>query len=472
MSQLICKSKRYALGSLLLGLLWHSVSSAQPMDLLDTWRLAQGNDPEYQAEQAAVEAGTEQRSQARSLWLPNIGATATAGRAGRTSSVEGAQFIMPGTLDNPAGMTSKDVEFNTSVRGGDLYSYGLGIKQPILDRARLAQSRQLRLTAEVAELKWQAAQQSLLLKVAQRYFAVLLAREKVSLLTDQKNQVDLVHKESQARFALGDRPVTDTYETLAHAQGLQAQLLAAQMQAELAAADFTDLTTQTPQHLLSLPLQTPVQAPHLDPLADWLTEVVQLNPMLQMHAKGVTIAAEQVAQYSSWSSPTLDLLGHVGYEKLDGSGRYGSALNKADEWMVGVQFNVPIFTGGYRSSKHREALHLQEQNLAQGEVLRQQIQQQTRAAWLGIQVNGQQISALQQGVKASQERLAATRLGHELGDNTTLERLDAENAVAQMQLELLDAKVSLIIHQMQLAALVGGLDEQHLLQANGYLQKP
>ena len=80
------------------------------------------------------------------------------------------------------------------------------------------------------------------------------------------------------------------------------------------------------------------------------------------------------------------------------------------------------------------------------------------------------MSALQKALKANQERLAATRLGHELGDNTTLERLDAENRVAQVQLELLDAKVSLIIHQLQLAALVGGLDEQHLLQANGYLK--
>ncbi len=367
-------------------------------------------------------------------------------------------------------MRSEDVEFNTSIRGGNLSSYALAIKQPLLNRARLAESRQLRLSAEVADLQWQSAQQNLMLKVAQRYFAVLLAREKVSFLTQQQKQVDLVQEETQERFELGDRPVTDTYEALAHAQGLQAQLLAAQMQEDLAIADFTDLTTQTPDSLLSVPLPDPLQAPQLEPLTDWLAESVQLNPLLQMHNKGVSIAAEQVAQYSSWSSPTLDLIGQLGYEKLDGSGRYGSALNKADDWMVGVQLNVPIFTGGYRSAKHRQALHLQDQNLAQGDVLRQQVKQQTRAAWLGVQVNGQQITALQKALKASQARLAATRLGHQLGDNTTLERLDAENAVAQMQFELLDAKVSLIVHQLQLAALVGGLDEGHLLQANAYLQ--
>ncbi len=463
MLRLTCKTKGSTLSALLLAVLWHSISVAQPLDLVDTWRLALSHDPEYRAQQAAVEAGGEQRNLARSLWLPTIGASATAGRAAHTSSTQGAQFVTP-------NMRSEDVEFNTSIRGGNLSSYALAIKQPLLNRARLAESRQLRLSAEVADLQWQSAQQNLMLKVAQRYFAVLLAREKVSFLTQQQKQVDLVQEETQERFELGDRPVTDTYEALAHAQGLQAQLLAAQMQEDLAIADFTDLTTQTPDSLLSVPLPDPLQAPQLEPLTDWLAESVQLNPLLQMHNKGVSIAAEQVAQYSSWSSPTLDLIGQLGYEKLDGSGRYGSALNKADDWMVGVQLNVPIFTGGYRSAKHRQALHLQDQNLAQGDVLRQQVKQQTRAAWLGVQVNGQQITALQKALKASQARLAATRLGHQLGDNTTLERLDAENAVAQMQFELLDAKVSLIVHQLQLAALVGGLDEGHLLQANAYLQ--
>lgn len=469
MPRLTCKSKRSALGTLMVAVLWHSASLAQPLDLLDTWRLALRHDPEYRAEQAAVEAGAEQRNLARSLWLPTIGVSATAGRAGHTSSTQGAQFITPAEGGNP-GMSSEDVEFNTSIRGGNLSSYGVGIKQPLLNRVRLAESRQLRLSAEVADLQWQSAQQNLILKVAQRYFSVVLARENVSFLTQQQNQVEMIQQETQTRFELGDRPVTDTYEALARAQGLHAQVLAAQMQEDLAVADFTDLTAQAPDNLLNVPLLDPLPAPRLDPLTDWLAETLQLNPLLQMHNKGVSIAAEQVAQYSSWSSPTVDMIGRLGYEKLDGSGRYGSALNKADDWMVGVQLNVPIFTGGYRSAKHRQALHLQDQNLAQGDMLRQQIKQQTRAAWLGVQVNAQQVTALQKALKASQERLLATRLGHELGDNTTLERLDAENTVAQMQLELLDAKVSLIVHQLELAALVGGLDEGHLLQANAYLQ--
>lgn len=451
------------LGCALLTVLWQSAAAAEPLDLLETWRLAVSNDPQYRAEQATAAAASEHLQQARSLWLPTVGASATAGRGGSKTSTQGAQFITP-------AMSSEQVEFNNSIRGGDLYSYELGIKQPLLDRARLAQSRQLRLSAQVAEVQWQNAQQNLMLKTVERYFSVLLAREQVGFLTQQQAQVDLLQQETQSRYELGDRPVTDSYAALAQAQSLQAQVLAAQMQESLAVADFADLTAETPQTLLKLPLAEPLKAPELAPLNDWLSDVLVLNPLLRMHEKGVNIAAEQVAEYSSWSTPTVDLVGRLAHEQLDGSGKYGSALNKSDVWMVGVQVNIPIFTGGYRSAKHREALHLQDQNLAEGDVLRQQVKQQTRAAWLGVQVSAQQVQALQKALLANNERLASTRLGHELGDNTTLERLDAETKVAQVQFELLQAKVALIVHQLQLAALVGALDEAHLLQANQYLR--
>ncbi|MDY0250946.1 MAG: TolC family protein [Pseudomonas sp.] len=462
MTQLFHLRRFTWLGCALLTVLWQSAAAAEPLDLLETWRLAVSNDPQYRAEQAEAAAGSEKIQQARSLWLPTVAASATAGRGGNKNSTQGAQFITP-------SMNSENVEFNTSIRGGDLYSYELGVKQPLLDRARLAQSRQLRLSAQVADVQWQNAQQRLMLKAVERYFAVLLARAQVGFLTQQQVQVDLLQQETQTRFELGDRPVTDSYAALAHAQSLHAQVLAAQMQETLAVADFTDLTAQAPQTLLNLPLAEPLQAPSLAPLTEWLSDVLVLNPLLLMHEKGLNIAAEQVAEYSSWSTPTVALVGRLAHDKLDGSGSYGAALNQSDEWMVGVQVNIPIFTGGYRSAKHREALHLQDKNQAEGDVLRQQVKQQTRAAWLGVQVNAQQVQALQKALQANNERLASTRLGHELGDNTTLERLDAENKVAQVQFELLQAKVSLIVHQLQLAALVGALDEAHLLQANQYL---
>jgi len=447
----------------LCALAWQGAANAQPLDLLTTWQLAVQQDPQYRADQAAASAGATQTKQARSLWLPTLGASGTAGRAGHKSSSQGANFATPdmGSQNN--------VEFNNSITGGDLRAYEIGLKQPLISRERLSQSRQLRLASEMSDLQWQHAQQHLILKVVERYFDVLVARQTAQLLEQQYSQANTAQQETQARFDLGDRPVTDSYEATAQARTLEAQLLSARMQQQLAEAAFVDLTGTAADELQALSLTSAVEKPELATLNEWLTDAVQQNPAVLMQDKGVHIAQEEIASYSSWKSPTLDFVGRLSHEKLDGSGRYGSALNKADDWMVGLQVNVPIFTGGYRSAKRKEAFYTHEQRVAEAQSLRQQVQQQTRGAWYAVQVSAQQVDALQQALQASTLRAESTRLGQQLGDKTTLEALDADNQMTRIQIDLLNAKVALIVHQLQLAALVGALDEQHLVQANQYL---
>src|SRR5690554_7916648 len=73
-----------------------SMLHAQPLDLLQTWQLATEHDPEYRARMAQANVGATRDAQARSLWLPTLGASATAGRGGYKSSSQGANFKSPG----------------------------------------------------------------------------------------------------------------------------------------------------------------------------------------------------------------------------------------------------------------------------------------------------------------------------------------------------------------------------------------
>ncbi len=59
-------------------------------------------------------------------------------------------------------------------------------------------------------------------------------------------------------------------------------------------------------------------------------------------------------------------------------------------------------------------------------------------------------------------RLDATTLGHQVGDRTTLDVINAENDVASAELALMQAKVNQVLNQIRLAALAGKLDEEVL----------
>jgi outer membrane protein len=72
------------------------------------------------------------------------------------------------------------------------------------------------------------------------------------------------------------------------------------------------------------------------------------------------------------------------------------------------------------------------------------------------------VDALAAATRASAARLDATRTGHEAGERTTLDLLNAENDHAAAQLALAQARVQVQLDGLRLARLAGVLDEPRL----------
>jgi outer membrane protein len=437
--------------------------SAQAMDLVQAWQATRQHDPQAAVAQAARQAGATSRTQASSLWRPAVMLSATAGRMNGETEMTGAHFSAPGLG------ASDGVGFATSVDNGNSTRWALSARQPLFNPERKAQGRQLEIAADVAELAWQAAQQDLMLQTAQRYFDVVLATSKLALLREQQRAVDLALTEAKDRFALGDKPVTDTHEASARAQALRAQVLAAQDELALAQGVLSDATGLADPAVQPLPPAADLSAANLAPLAHWQAQAMDKNPLLRMQMAQVQVAQQDVAKYGAAAAPTLDLVAQAGREQLSGSGSFGAASNSASQQMIGLQLNVPLYTGGYRSAKQEEALRLQEKASAELERARQQINQQTRAAWLVLQTGASRLTALAEARKASVARLDATRLGRQVGDRTTLDLLQAENDASGAELALLQARVELLQGQLRLRALAGQLDETQLTAVNALL---
>jgi outer membrane protein len=131
--------------------------------------------------------------------------------------------------------------------------------------------------------------------------------------------------------------------------------------------------------------------------------------------------------------------------------------------------NVPLYTGGWRSARQDESLRLADKAMAEGERQAQQVALQTRAAWLGLTVGASRVAALSEALVATRSRLEATRIGRQVGERTTLELLNAENDTAVAELALMQARVSLLLDRLRLAALAGKLDEAQLQLVNASL---
>ncbi len=438
--------------------------NAGATDLLQVWQAASRHDPQGAMLEAARAAGTARREQAASLWRPTVGLSAAAGRSSADSRMEGAQFSAPGFGQ------STGVDFATSINGGTATRWSLGIKQPLLDATRSAQSRQLGIAADAAELEYRQGRQDWMLQLTQRYFDLVLAERRLALLRQQHAAVEHALVEARDRFALGDVPVTDTHEAAARARGLQAQLVVAGNELELARQQLSDSSGLSADGLKPL-APAGGQRPGLpEPLAHWQELARQHNPMLRLQQAQLDAASQEVRKHELVASPTLDLVALAGRERLSGSGDFGPASNTQSQQMIGVAFNLPLYTGGWRSAKLDESLRLQDKARAQLEQARLQVGQQTRAAWLALQSGQSRIAALEQASVASQARLDATRLGRQVGDRTTLDLLNAENDATAAELALLQGRIELLLNHLRLRSLAGALDEPDLQALNAALQ--
>lgn len=438
-------------------------SAARAADLLDMWRAAQQHDLDYVAATMARQAGESRRAQAGSLWRPTLQFSGTAGVASSAMSMHGARFSAPGFGSSPG------VDFDTSINNGTMGRWSLEARQPVLSRERLAQSRQLEMSADLAELEWSSAQQTLMLVTAQSYFEVVLSAGALRVLRQQQEAVNRAFVEAKERYALGEIPVTGQYDAMARAEAIRAQIIAGETELQMKQVALADVTGLAPEAMdLRFPANdgAPDEARALEL---WLAEAADRNPTLRMQAKAVEVAREEAAKFSLGATPKVDVFAQAVQERLSGNGDYGSALNRNRGLLVGVQLSLPLYTGGYRSAKEEEALRLADKALVDADRMRQKIALQTRAAWTGLKVGASRIAALTEALRANRARVEATRTGFEVGDRTTLDLLNVESDTAAAELLLLHARVDVQMDRLRLAALSGGLDEEQLQRVNSTL---
>ncbi len=255
------------------------------------------------------------------------------------------------------------------------------------------------------------------------------------------------------------------------ARGLQAQLVAAGHELELARQQLADISGLPAGELKAQAPATGMLPGTIEPLAHWQQLAGQHNPMLLLQQAQLDAASQEARKHELAATPTLDLVAQAGRERLSGSGDFGSASSTQSQQMIGVAFNLPLYTGGWRSAKLEESLRLQDKASAQLAQARLQIGQATRAAWLALQSGQARLAALEQASSASQARLEATRLGRQVGDRTTLDLLNAENDATAAELALLQGRIELLQSRLRLQAQAGQLDESVLQAVNSVLQR-
>ncbi|MGI9151598.1 MAG: TolC family protein [Limnohabitans sp.] len=448
--------KRFSLTTALV--LASFMSSAFSADLIQAWQNAQARDPEIAAARALYEQAAYRKEQAQALWAPTVGVTGALGLGGADSRIKGAEAL-----------GYSDVSFKTNVNAGALTRASIGAQKPWISPEREAQSQQLTLSAQMAQAQWQQAQHALILRTAQKYFDVVGAEQTLQILQRQQKAVQQAAAEIKKRQSVGDASVMDVQEANARMSDIRAHVLTQENDVAMKRLAYRQLVGQEPMDLKSRLHND--SAPHnLVDATTWVQRAKEHAPALQMMRTQQAIQAQEVKRVKADQALRADWVAQAHMDRLMGQGMYGNASNQTTQYLVGIQVNVPLSTGGMVEAREREALKQVDKLRFDQELTELQIEHSVRTAWQNISTAQARLQALTQSEKASQARLLATRNAHRTGARTTNEWLGAEHDAAQAELALVQLRIQTVLERLRLQAASGELGEAQLQEINTLLK--
>ena len=420
-------------------------------NLLQVYREALVNDQQYLAARATAEAGREKGPQGLSGLLPTISASANTT-----------------WNDNKYNASNASAQVNKSYNTN---AYNVQLTQPLFRWQNYLQYGQGQLQVVQAEANFAQAAQDLIVRVAQAYFDVLYAQE--SLAAVRANKAAIVQQLEQAKknFEVGTATITDSQEAQARYDLAQAQEIAAQNELDVKRYALRVIVGKESGELNRLKPQAEIKPPQPAELAPWVDAAAKDSFAVQAQQAASEIAAKEVERQRAGHYPTLDAVANYG--------KNNAALNflgndslETTARNIGVQINIPIYQGGYVSSKTREAVANRQAADAALESVRRNAMLGTQQSFLGV-VNGlAQIRALDAALISSRSALASNKLGYEVGVRINIDVLNAEQQVYVTQRDLARARFDTLLAQLKLKAAVGALGEADLEQINPLFEAP
>jgi outer membrane protein len=415
--------------------------SAHAADLLSIYKDAMVSDPVYQSARSQYQASIEALPQARAGYLPLVGFNATVFH----------NDVYP--------QIAPDQHYNTQ-------SYVVTLSQPIFRLQNWIQIDQAKQQVLQAEATLVSAQQDLATRVAQAYFDVLLAQDNVTLSQAQMNAISEQLAQAKRNFEVGTATIVDTLDAQARYDQTSAQLIANQADLEVKRRALQQIVGKLPDSLV--PLKEPLQLvqPVPNDIEAWVSQGSQSSPPVAVAKANLEIAEQEVSRQKAGHLPTLDLTANVGRGINPQSAVPLVVGSQTDSSAIGLTLSVPIYEGGLVQSRVRQALAGRDKAQQDLENAQRTVAQNVRSNFLNVTSGISQVKALEQAVVSTQSQLDSTVLGRDVGVRTSVDVLNAQQALYQSRRDLQQARYNFLLNSLRLKAATGTLTDTDVERLN------
>jgi outer membrane protein len=400
------------------------------------------NNPQLNAQRAAVRSTDENVPQALSGYRPRVSITASVGEQ-YTDTTQVTRF--QDQFTGARGATYTHIHGNNAPR-----SIGGQINQTIFNgnqtanRVRAAESQ-----VSGAREGLRVLEQTILLSAATIYMDYLRDAAIVEVRRSNVRVLEQTLKQVQDRFSVGEVTRTDVAQSEAQLAAGRTDLLTAESNLNSTRANYRRIIGNEPTAVAP---GAPVDK-FLPPTLSGAIEVGLLeNPNVTsvMHGVDVNFLSVKVAEGALF--PTVSLVASVqqAYET-------SLVILKNFNASVAAQVSIPVYQGGSEYALIRQS----KETLAQQRLVLDQTRDQTRATvvqqWGALQAAKAQIQSAQAQVTASETALNGVREEARVGQRTTLDVLNAQQALVNARVAIVTAQHDRVVASYNVLAAIGRL---------------
>jgi len=398
------------------------------------------NNPQLNAQRAQVRSTDENVPQALSGYRPKVALTASAG------------YQYTDTLTTSGGTPTQLVR--TDIHGANPpRSVGLTVTQNLYNGQQTAnKTRAAESQVSGSREALRVLEQSVLLSAATIYMDFLRDSAIVEVQKSNVRVLEQTLKQTRDRFNVGEVTRTDVAQSEAQLAAGKTQELTAESNLTTTRSNFRRIIGNEPTNLApGSPVDRflPVNLPGAIELS--LIE----NPNVTAAMFGVDVNYLTVKINEGALLPTVNLQASVqqAYEQQ-------MTVTRAFGASAVAQVNVPIYQGGGEYSLIRQS----KENLAQQrltlETTRDQARANTVTAWGQLEAGKAQVKSAQAQVSASEVALNGVREEAKAGQRTTLDVLNAQQALVNARVALVTAQHDRVVASYAVLNSVGRLSPQ------------
>ena len=400
------------------------------------------NNPQLNAQRAQVRSTDENVPQALSGYRPKVAITASAGyQYTDTNTTSGG---------TPNQIVRTEIHGTNAPRSvGATVSQTLFNGQQTANRTRAAESQ-----VSSAREGLRVLEQTVLLSAATIYMDYLRDAAIVEVQRSNVRVLEQTLKQTQDRFNVGEVTRTDVAQSEAQLAAGKTQLLTAEANLTTTRANFRRIIGNEPENLApGSPVDRFLPATLSKSVELGLTE----NPNVTAAMYGVDVSFLQVKVNEGALFPTVTLQTSVqqSYEQT-------LTIFRSFGASTAVQLSVPVYQGGAEYSLIRQS----KETLAQQRLNLEQIRDQTRAnvvtAWGQLVAGKAQVASAQSQVTASEIALNGVREEAKAGQRTTLDVLNAQQALVNARNALVTAQHDRVVASYSVLTSIGRISPQVL----------